>query len=536
MVLKFKDEIVADKVSIIEAYNNEFHHLLAQDMDKALAQCQEIKTLCESIGYRKGVLDAELNQGWYHLWRCEFEHAFPLFKDLPEQYKAIGDDFGYLKSVNSLGAIHMDMGNYDSALPYFFNSLKLARNKNEKEREASVLANLGLLYDAMDRIEEAYDHFSEALNIPELNDTGFYTASKCIALYNIKKQEWKIAASYLEKAINMARKKKNYHFESELLVTRGTLYQNQNMNQAAEACFTQGLEISRKLGNKKIETEHLYELGCLALEEKKSELATTYFDQVMAMAEKKELGGLICKSYKKLSDVYEHKKDYRNALAYLKKFNKVEKDYDLKKAELKLQSLSFEHDLEKKQQQAEIYQLKNIELEKANQKILQLANHDNLTGLPNRRLFMEHLSAATKTADRHGTKIALLFIDLDNFKPVNDQFGHIAGDRLLKDVSERLSGGLRKSDMVARFGGDEFVILIPDLCSSDDLQATGGKIIELMQEKFIVGGGMHQLGTSVGISIYPDHGRDVDDLLAKADIAMYTAKVSGKNAYVMCDC
>lgn len=129
------DKTEVDKVSLIEAYNNNFHNVLAQDMGNALVQCIEAEALSKTIGYKKGVVDAKFNRAWYHLWRCEFSDAFPLLRDSPDEYKALGDDFGYLKAINSLGVIHLDMGNYDSALPYFLRALDLSRDKKRKNEK-----------------------------------------------------------------------------------------------------------------------------------------------------------------------------------------------------------------------------------------------------------------------------------------------------------------------------------------------------------------------------------------------------------------
>lgn len=527
------NQVVEHTTSDIDAMNDQFHNLLAQNMEEALIQCRKAKLISLSISYTKGILDAEFNNAWYHLWRCEFHLAFPLLKDLPEKYKALDDDFGYLRAITSLGVIHLDMGNYDSALPYFLSSLKVARKKNQREREASILANLGLLYEGLDQIEYAYDYFSEALAIPEINDSGFYTASKCLALYFINKKQWKNAEHFLSHTLSTSREKHDFHFESELLITQGKLHKGKKEDKAAQQCFMKSFQISQKLGNVKIETESIYELGCLALEQEKIELALSYFDHVMVLAKDNDIGSFICKSYNKLSVVYEQKKDYLQALQYLKKYNTAEKRYNLQQTELRLKSLSFEYELEKKQQLAEVYRLKNIELEKANQKIMALANHDSLTGLPNRRLLMEHLKLSTSIAEKNNSKIAILFIDLDNFKPVNDQFGHRAGDTLLQEFSKRMTKRLSDNCEIARFGGDEFVIIIPDIKDNTDIHSITTQIIEFINEDFFVIEHQFRLGTSIGISIYPDHGRDIEDLLSKADQAMYSAKISGKNKYVL---
>lgn len=165
------------------------------------------------------------------------------------------------------------------------------------------------------------------------------------------------------------------------------------------------------------------------------------------------------------------------------------------------------------------------------ERIRYLAQHDTLTGLPNRFTLAVHLEHALARAERAGEKIGLMFIDLDNFKTVNDTLGHHVGDLLLCEVARRITGAVRKSDIVARIGGDEFVVVL----ESTRLPADGGmvaqKIIERLGESVPIDG--HDLHTtpSIGIAIYPDDGVSIDTLMKNADVAMYHAKSAGRNNY-----
>jgi diguanylate cyclase (GGDEF)-like protein/PAS domain S-box-containing protein len=157
------------------------------------------------------------------------------------------------------------------------------------------------------------------------------------------------------------------------------------------------------------------------------------------------------------------------------------------------------------------------------------ALHDQLTGLPNRRLFKDHLELALAQAARRGEKVGVMFIDLDRFKLVNDTYGHLEGDELLKNFAQRLRGCVRAGDTVARQGGDEFTVLLPDLTQGEDAQIIAGKIFAELQRPFHVGGREFIATASIGISVYPSDGEGADTLLRHADIAMYEVKASGKN-------
>lgn len=159
------------------------------------------------------------------------------------------------------------------------------------------------------------------------------------------------------------------------------------------------------------------------------------------------------------------------------------------------------------------------------------AYHDALTRLPNRALLMDRLKLAIVQAQRYRRKLALMFLDLDGFKPVNDQLGHELGDQLLQAVAGRLQSCLRRSDTLARFGGDEFALLLPDVRNPDDMAAFAGKLLDCLSERFIIDDREFSLSASIGLAIYPEAGEAAETLIRHADLAMYEAKRRGKNGF-----
>lgn len=164
-----------------------------------------------------------------------------------------------------------------------------------------------------------------------------------------------------------------------------------------------------------------------------------------------------------------------------------------------------------------------------------LAHHDALTGLPNRLVFEEQLDRALERARRAGTRIALVFIDLNGFKAINDRFGHAAGDQVLQHMARRLREALRGSDSVARLGGDEFVAILESLSLErsphDEARAVAGKLLAALTPPVLLEQGPQQVGASLGIAMFPDHAQSKDRLIHLADLAMYEAKRSGDNQY-----
>lgn len=174
-----------------------------------------------------------------------------------------------------------------------------------------------------------------------------------------------------------------------------------------------------------------------------------------------------------------------------------------------------------------------IERKQLEQKLAFVATHDSLTGLPNRFLLSDRLSVAITQAERKNECLAVMMLDLDRFKEVNDSLGHSIGDELLKVVAGRLIGIIRGYDTVARLGGDEFIILLTQINEKEDACEVASRIISLFTEPFIVGQNTISVTPSIGIALYPGHGKDAETLIKNADAAMYRVKASGRCNYTI---
>ncbi len=168
---------------------------------------------------------------------------------------------------------------------------------------------------------------------------------------------------------------------------------------------------------------------------------------------------------------------------------------------------------------------------RADELISYQAYHDTLTDLPNRLLFKDRLGLAVLQAKRNGASLAVMFLDLDRFKLVNDTLGHGVGDKLLQQASQRLKACLRSGDTLARFGGDEYTVVLPALSGRDDAVLIAEKFLKCLQLPFQLAGQSVHISASIGIAVYPDDGESVDELIRNADIAMYQMKAEGKNGH-----
>ncbi len=171
------------------------------------------------------------------------------------------------------------------------------------------------------------------------------------------------------------------------------------------------------------------------------------------------------------------------------------------------------------------------ELKRQQEAVQYLAYHDTLTGLPNRRLLIDRLELALGLAERHGRNLALMFLDLDHFKQINDCYGHEGGDELLKGVARRLATATRDTDTIARQSGDEFVILLPEIDSAADAEQVAQRILGALRAPLPVQGQTLAASVSIGIALYPGDADSADGLMRQADLAMYAAKQGGRNRY-----
>ena len=171
------------------------------------------------------------------------------------------------------------------------------------------------------------------------------------------------------------------------------------------------------------------------------------------------------------------------------------------------------------------------ERKQAEETIAFQAFHDLLTGLPNRTLFMDRLELALTQAHRKNQRVGVMFLDLDRFKLINDTYGHAEGDHLLKEFAQRIRGCLRSGDTLARQGGDEFTVLLPDISSRDDVLTIAGKMLAELKQPFLIAGRDFYTTVSIGIAVFPEDGENPELLLRNADIAMYQTKAHGKNGF-----
>ncbi len=482
-----------------------------------------------------------------------------------EMSSATGDKICELEATMNLGALRAECGEPAEAISLVKSSLDLALAVKAKTHATKACRHLATLYQSQRKYKEALHYYRMYVNIhDELGGEEMEKKLRSISMKNEIERAQREAEIYRLKNVDL--KKKSKELESSLSILR-------TLNEI-------GKEITASL-DMQVLLDTVYQRITRLME-------TTIFGIAIYMKEERTLdyrlfiedgkpiprftvnvddpnsfGAYVVREKQEivLNDVeaeYHRYIQSRNAahgkkakaLAYFPLMIKgdligvmtVQSSKDLLFDQQRVDTLrilasyvaiALENSLihERLRTMNEIITREKSQLQEAYEQIAHMANHDNLTGLPNRRLFFEFLMRAIEQAKRKKRILAVFFIDMDDFKPINDLYGHDIGDEVLKITSKRFTNTLRSVDMVARFGGDEFVVLLSDLTDGEGAEKVAQKLIEALNEPIDVRGTRCRIGASLGIALYPDDDATAEGLVKKADNAMYRIKTKGKNGY-----
>ncbi len=709
----------------IDELNDEAGSLILSQPERALSLAESALAKAEEQGYAEGMAQARLNVGWCEFYLTRMTPAVDSYQKALEDFQALGDELGTMKSLHALGLAYQEMGRYERAMDYYARSLESARKGDNRLREAVTLSGIGEVCLELGEIKEALDYFLRAYEtVPDEGESELLST----VLFDIgsayyKMGNWSLAREFADKAMDIAQDSRNLQTEGRCWHLLGLISLAGDRLELAESQYVKALGICESLKNERERASVLLDLGSIHVMTSDVDRGLERFRVALASAEGIGAKRLINAAYEKLSEVYEILGDFRLSLDYYKRFSRFEHEALNEDASRKIKNVTVQYEVEKSRQEAEIYRLKNIELkekteelEAANRQILaisetgrlmtasldldtvistlydtlsryvpfdlfglalydeeeealdyrayilkgkriqrnrivpdpkrslaaaclrrkaavfvpdtdhrpegviegeplyygppmgsivflplviddraigvitvqcakrkvltprhlalvealapyvaialenslihdrleslnrsirgekeelekeavtitHLANHDPLTGLPNRRLLFELLQKTFDIARRNGTKVGVIYIDLDDFKPINDRLGHFAGDRALVAIAGRLRSMLRASDTVARVGGDEFVAVLASVKDRSDIILAADKILEEGGQPFTVDGADCRVGFSMGISVFPDDGDSMERIVSAADSAMYRVKREKKNGY-----
>jgi diguanylate cyclase (GGDEF)-like protein len=456
-----------------------------------------------------------------------------LFDDMP-LFERLTGPYWKARALNIIAASNGYLGNYYDAVNYFLKCLEIFREIKDTRWEAAALNNIGYQYWNLGNYEWALKYLYKSLELVErLNDLtleGDIYETLCNIRLSMKEYEKALEDGL--KSLSLYRQVGDKHGEAEVLNSVGDVYLALKDQEHAFGNFKQALTISRSIGHHHEELETMLRIGEFYAHQEKYNQALEILKEAISIAETLGTKRSLYECYRSLSSAYKAAGDHKNALEAFEKFYEVYKEVFDEQESNRIESLEIMHQVETANKDAEIYRLKNVALqneieerEKAQDALKKLATTDPLTGLSNRRFFFEVASVEFQYAKAKRSSLALILLDIDLFKKVNDRYGHAVGDRVLVILAELMRESFRKEDVIARYGGDEFVVLLPGL-DLEKARSIASRIEnKIEQHSMRVENHSFTVGVSVGVAAY--EGRkdsNIESILYRADMDMYGAK------------
>ncbi len=489
--------------------------------------------LAHSEQYQKGIADSLISL-------CQFDYTDYLSTlshslNALEIFRQLNDRIGQSRTLFTLCWAYWGLDNFTEAIKAGLQAQELAREIDDQEFEADLSNNLGLAYKRSGNYELGYKAYITALSISRsLGDQVRQSkALNNIALAYICQEKYEKALAYAKECQKLV--VEDAVLNGYTLLGLGRAYAGLKQSKFALDYLQKALQIGRTHENSLLSIDALHTIGEVFYALHQPEKAVDHLLQAIALAEKTNTDLYAFQGHETLSKIYEDQAELNLAFKHYKKFHAIKERVFNDKNASRLQSLEVLHQVEAARREAEISQLRNIELEyeilereRTKKKLQRLAITDELTGLYNRRHFMDKAEYEIQRAIRANSHLAIVVIDIDRFKSINDTYGHAGGDQALVICSRIFKENIREIDLVSRFGGDEFTILLPN---AERFLAI--KIMERIRAKIAspicIGQTPLVLNISAGIACLNSQHDTVDSLLDRADQALYQAKSAGRD-------
>lgn len=503
-----------------------------QKSDQKLAEqtANEAKDLATELNDNFGL-------GHSHYILGRIQHSLTNYNTAAKWYqKALGffkyteSDFYTAACYNNLGAINETQGNFKMALEYYFKTIPIWEKLDDHLHLANTLNNLGIVYEKDHDYDRALEYHHKALHIWEKEPESLQLAGSYnnIGIVYEKQEAHSEALVYYLKSLKIKEKFDDKRSLAITYLNAGNSYVNLENFSKASTYLMDSLEIFKELDEK---------YGLAVVQNSIARIQSSQGENAKALKLLKENLELIqenglrdqeysCMEY--IGEIYEKRDDYKVALNWYKKSVKLQQELFSEEKSRQVAEMQAKFDLESKEREAEIYRLKNIELAEAYKQVEQLARRDGLTGLPNRRDMLEALESEMKRQRRSGKISTIIISDLDKFKQTNDQFGHLAGDYVLKEVGQLLINNLRGQDKVCRWGGEEFLFLLPETELSGGLKVAENLRNKLDTYQFNYKEQQIPVTMTFGVTELKS-GADLESILKQADGALYYGKAKGRN-------
>jgi len=511
--------------------------LAVRECREAIQTAEAIKQPPRSLMNQIGRLKLTLSGLYLRLFA--YDQALAQALDSLTIYQKTNLKSGIARSHNAIGLCNLHLSTYAEALDNLLKALQIADQASNLRLKARVLNNLGLLYLRMEEYSQALSYLENSLEIASETKNPAFEADLleniCVAYLNLG--QYTLALTHSQKGIALFQKAGNRYGEAKALSSAGEIYAAMGHTIDANSYYLQSLKISDEIEDAQGAAKAHFLIGSLHFKQGQRETALEHLQSGLECAEKSQDTSQISRIHYLLSRIYREMKDFEMSLGHYEQYHDVKETVFNEDMATKIKSLEILHHVKETRQDSEIYRLRNVELtreieerKKAQSELERIVTLDPLTGLFNRRHFFELTSTELERSQRYNRPLSVIMLDIDHFKQVNDQFGHLVGDRVIVEVARRIQKALRRIDLACRYGGEEFAVLLPE---TPLLQAemVASRLWNVVTRQPTVSGELVlKITVSVGVATYQHTGEiTVDDLLDQADQAMYAAKQAGRN-------
>lgn len=510
----------------------------AQAIEFAQQACQLAGGEQETPLYPAGLASGLFHLARAHNQRGEYVESLSCLVQAQPYYESLNDENGLMWLFNELGRLHYFLSDYPNALSFYYRTLELAEKLGNTNRQAASFHNIGLIHSSLGNHEQALEILHQGLEIATNSGDkwveGFLLGSLAEVSYHL--QRFDQALKYGLRSLELARINGTPTLiDGTLLAISWTYFELGQFDQA-KACLQEVIQTAAQSGDRRGLSEALRALGEQANRRHLPNEALPSLEQALTLAISLGEKALQANCHRALAKSYSQLGQYQPAFEHYQAYHELDKEIFNEKSDLRLKILEVKYQLKTARQEAEIYRLRNemLEREVADQHRIQqalqhLADHDGLTGLLNRRAFFDRGEKILQSKRKTQFPLALLMLDLDHFKSVNDRYGHDMGDKLLQAIGMWLSSNLREVDLLCRYGGEEFAILMTGSAAAEAEKVAWRLCQTLEAQVFRIGDISLRITTSIGVSVTEQKVDSIDTLIHFADVALYQAKQAGRN-------
>ena len=527
-----------DRIDEIDQLTTDAWEIRWSDIARARTQAERALSLATEVGYPKGEADSLSVLAYCQTGTGEFPEALSQALRAMEVYRDLKDDAGYAYTAHLVSQAYRQMNDLPRALKYALPGLEVARRIDDPRYRMGLLMTLGGAYVDRGDYDAALRCAREVLEASDPETTpGFHAdALNSIAFTHYLMGDAAGGLAYADQAIALHQRIGHPERSLYALHTAGVIRLALDRANEARAFFERGLDKAQKEGIRTSIIEFRVELGRLAEREGDVESAFEHLHEALEVAEGLESPLRQAEVHRRLAELYKSIGDFERALEHLETFHRLDKQVFNEQSDQRMKALQVQHEVVQAQKEAEIYRLENVSLhaevehrKQTETELREIAAQDPLTGIYNRQYFERRAEAILNRADRAQEPLGLVLLDLDEFKALNDTHGHLTGDVALRTLAQRIGTLMRQSDLLGRYGGDEFVLLLREATQHHCLEVAE-RIRGSLDERSLTPRADIPTTVSIGVVHRPiDVDTDLLTLLERADEALYQAKKSGKN-------